>query len=145
MSPDNSLSNSTNQSASESPKQPTVVPLLHVKSPEQFKKIFIESVEAHHEWHVRTGRIHGDISLNTLLINTRDPSNETGVLIDWENPVDMKDVLHLFDSYMGMSEELFMHYMSFEDAPLGSVTRNFVQKIRMSKASRHPSISQKLS
>jgi len=62
-----------------------------------------------------------------ILIDIR---NQGGVLADWEAPVNTTYALHTRKYFEGMSGELFLHYISFEEAPLTSALRNLVQKFR---------------
>ncbi|KAI0079388.1 hypothetical protein K474DRAFT_651538 [Panus rudis PR-1116 ss-1] len=65
-------------------------PLEHIATAEEFKKVFRDTVRAHHWVWKEAGVLHRDISINNIMFRRTSDGSVSGVLCDW-NLSDTKD------------------------------------------------------
>ncbi|TCD70776.1 hypothetical protein EIP91_001807 [Steccherinum ochraceum] len=64
-----------------------LLPLQEVTSPEEFKKVFIGALQAHHAVYKAFGFVHQDLSLANIMFYRESRSEEAfGALCDWDSP-----------------------------------------------------------
>ncbi|KAI0079389.1 hypothetical protein K474DRAFT_651483 [Panus rudis PR-1116 ss-1] len=106
-------------------------PLEHIATAEEFKKVFRDTVRAHHWVWKEAGVLHRDISINNIMFRRTPDDSVAGVLCDWDlsdtkdsigNPEDLtvptKATIRVWMERKGRSKSSTQGTMSTLGAPL---------------------------